>query len=101
MEFFLLGLILLFMVPKGRKAVPPTSRAIIGYGRSPLYLDIMEEEMAPLKAKLEEDARNGVIYQKRRMTLQQLLNNEEGEEYEESAADALRDFERYVNRGYM
>lgn len=40
-------------------------KPIISYGRAPEYFDIMEESYAEYKAKLIEDAKNGVMYKKK------------------------------------
>lgn len=75
---------------------------IISSGRAPEYFDIMEENYAEYKAKLIEDAKNGVMYKKSEtMSLQDMLDGKTPVYKDVPAQEVLDDFLEYERRGYM
>ena len=75
---------------------------IISSGRAPEYFDIMEENYAEYKAKLIEDAKNGVMYKKSEtMSLSDMLDGKTPVYKDVPAQEVLDDFLEYERRGYM
>lgn len=97
---FVLGMIGVFTGSKS-KATPKGSGAIIGRGRSPAFYDIMEEEHAEFKAKLEADAKAGKMYQRSKpQSLESLINKVPIEYDEVPASEVLEEFKKYEANGY-
>ena len=102
-EFILLIAAIFLLSPKKTKSAPKKCSPIVVKGcRAPEYYDIMEEHYAPLKAKLEEDAKNGVIYKKSKpLSLNDLMNGVKPEYYDQPASEALAKFNNYERNGYI
>lgn len=71
--------------------------------RNPMVYDIMEENYADFKAKLIEDAKNGVIYRRSKtINLKDFLDKKNPPEYEDfPASEALKEFMEYEANGYQ
>lgn len=103
MELLAILFIIGFFCSRGKlKKKQASTGAIVGRGRSPLYLDIMEENYAELKAQLEADANAGKIYKRSKtQSLDDVINKVPMEYEEVSAAEALAEFKKYEANEYM
>lgn len=102
LEFLIIAGLAYFLWPKGSKS--PSGGPIVTIGsRSPMYYDIMEDSYADYKAKLIEDAKNGVIYQRSEsINFKDWLENKTPPVYHDyPATEALKDFLEYERNGYM